>query len=214
MTTLEAERQAFLDAIIAEPEDDALRLIYADWIDDRGESERAKLIRVQIELDQSQYKRCSCIPLRHVRCNHCVLSDRESHLLETVPISDESLRYWNPIWKPAWLRGFVCSIRMDWSDWNARADQITRQHPVEEVRLLTMPVLAEDYAVPGVSPQKYWLEGRSTIDIDTWIARTRREALIQLLKLNWPTIKRFILPDARLDAAEAIPQAENTVHRY
>jgi uncharacterized protein (TIGR02996 family) len=42
--------RAFLDAIIEDPEDDTPRLVYADWLDEQGESERAELIRLQIEL--------------------------------------------------------------------------------------------------------------------------------------------------------------------
>ncbi len=40
----------FLAAIRAAPDDDAPRLIYADWLDEHGEPERAELIRVQCEL--------------------------------------------------------------------------------------------------------------------------------------------------------------------
>jgi uncharacterized protein (TIGR02996 family) len=40
---------AFIRAIVDRPDDDAPRLIYADWLDDRGESDRAELIRIQIE---------------------------------------------------------------------------------------------------------------------------------------------------------------------
>src|SRR5437868_14865571 len=42
--------EAFIQAIIADPDDDAPRLIYADWLDEQGESERAEFIRVQIAL--------------------------------------------------------------------------------------------------------------------------------------------------------------------
>jgi uncharacterized protein (TIGR02996 family) len=41
---------AFLQAVIADPDDDAPRLIYADWLDEQGQSERAEFIRVQCEL--------------------------------------------------------------------------------------------------------------------------------------------------------------------
>jgi uncharacterized protein (TIGR02996 family) len=41
---------AFLADIIAHPADDAPRLIYADWLEDNGEEERAEFIRVQCEL--------------------------------------------------------------------------------------------------------------------------------------------------------------------
>jgi uncharacterized protein (TIGR02996 family) len=39
-----------LQAIIDNPDDDALRLVFADWLEDHGELERAEFIRVQIEL--------------------------------------------------------------------------------------------------------------------------------------------------------------------
>jgi uncharacterized protein (TIGR02996 family) len=42
--------QAFLQAIIEGPDDDAPRLVYADWLDDHGQPERADFIRVQCEL--------------------------------------------------------------------------------------------------------------------------------------------------------------------
>ena len=40
----------FLAAIRAAPDDDAPRLIYADWLDEHGQPERAEFIRVQCEL--------------------------------------------------------------------------------------------------------------------------------------------------------------------
>ncbi|HVK11360.1 MAG TPA: TIGR02996 domain-containing protein [Gemmataceae bacterium] len=40
----------FLAAIRAAPADDAPRLVYADWLDERGQPERAEFIRVQCEL--------------------------------------------------------------------------------------------------------------------------------------------------------------------
>src|SRR5262245_17894644 len=45
-----AHHQAFLPDIIANPDDDAPRLIYADWLEENGEPERAEFIRVQCEL--------------------------------------------------------------------------------------------------------------------------------------------------------------------
>ena len=42
--------QALLSAIIADPDDDRPRLVYADWLEEHGQRDRARLIRVQIEL--------------------------------------------------------------------------------------------------------------------------------------------------------------------
>jgi uncharacterized protein (TIGR02996 family) len=47
--------EAFLRAICADPDDDAPRLIYADWLDERGrpgDTERAEFIRVQVEKER------------------------------------------------------------------------------------------------------------------------------------------------------------------
>jgi uncharacterized protein (TIGR02996 family) len=41
---------AFLRAILADPSDDGPRLVYADWLDERGQAARAEFIRVQCEL--------------------------------------------------------------------------------------------------------------------------------------------------------------------
>ena len=36
---------AFLQAIIANPDDNALLLVYADWLEEHGQPERAEIIR-------------------------------------------------------------------------------------------------------------------------------------------------------------------------
>jgi uncharacterized protein (TIGR02996 family) len=41
---------AFLQGIIESPDDDAPRLVYADWLDEHGQPERAEFIRAQIDL--------------------------------------------------------------------------------------------------------------------------------------------------------------------
>jgi uncharacterized protein (TIGR02996 family) len=38
---------SFLQSIIESPDDDGPRLIYADWLDEHGDSDRAEFIRVQ-----------------------------------------------------------------------------------------------------------------------------------------------------------------------
>jgi uncharacterized protein (TIGR02996 family) len=47
-----SDEAAFLDAIRANPESDAPRLVYADWLDEHGQSERAEFIRAQIASDR------------------------------------------------------------------------------------------------------------------------------------------------------------------
>src|SRR3954469_1413723 len=42
--------EAFLSDIRANPEDDGVRLIFADWLEEHGRPQRAEFIRVQVEL--------------------------------------------------------------------------------------------------------------------------------------------------------------------
>jgi uncharacterized protein (TIGR02996 family) len=47
---MSADRQALLDALRDEPDNDRLRLVYADWLDDNGEHARAEYVRLCHEL--------------------------------------------------------------------------------------------------------------------------------------------------------------------
>ncbi len=44
---------AFLEAVIAAPDDDAPRLLYADWLEEHDDPDRAEFIRVQCSLDRT-----------------------------------------------------------------------------------------------------------------------------------------------------------------
>jgi uncharacterized protein (TIGR02996 family) len=46
---MSATEQELLAAIWARPLEDAPRLIYADWLDERGDAPRAEFVRVQVE---------------------------------------------------------------------------------------------------------------------------------------------------------------------
>ena len=45
-----SDEAALLAAIFANPDEDTPRLVYADWLDEHGQPERAEFIRVQVEL--------------------------------------------------------------------------------------------------------------------------------------------------------------------
>lgn len=85
----------FLAAIRAEPEDDAPRLIFADWLDENGEPERAEFVRLQIELANIRCDSCKGkgsyslhtaggYGMRDIPCDECTsksLRRRERELL-------------------------------------------------------------------------------------------------------------------------------------
>jgi len=51
-----ADRDMFLAAIHAAPDDDAPRLVFTDWLEENGEEERAEFIRIQIAMKQEYEK--------------------------------------------------------------------------------------------------------------------------------------------------------------
>lgn len=48
------EEAGFQSAIVAERDDDTHRLVFADWLDDHGESDRAAFLRAQIQLTRTE----------------------------------------------------------------------------------------------------------------------------------------------------------------
>lgn len=48
------DRDAFLAAIIAQPDDDTARLVFADWLQENGQETRAEFIRTQIRAVQAE----------------------------------------------------------------------------------------------------------------------------------------------------------------
>jgi uncharacterized protein (TIGR02996 family) len=67
-----------LQAILESPDDDDVRLIYADWLEDHGDDARAQFIRMQILVHQHN-------PYRNTSCG-CEMCD------EAKRIRDELLR--------------------------------------------------------------------------------------------------------------------------
>lgn len=55
MPTIPTDQQSFLAAIISEPDEDTHRLVYADWLDEHGDPDRAEFIRVQCEWERLKF---------------------------------------------------------------------------------------------------------------------------------------------------------------
>lgn len=57
-------RDALLAAVAEQPEDDAPRLVMADWLDDNGDPARAEFIRTQLEVRRLDFYSAHCAALR------------------------------------------------------------------------------------------------------------------------------------------------------
>jgi uncharacterized protein (TIGR02996 family) len=97
--------RAFLDDIIAHPEDDAPRLIYADWLDEHGDEARAEFIRVQVALAKKRLP-AGAGPRRD-------LQRREKALFrENGPRWAEAYGRWGSKDLVHWRRGFPWEARI------------------------------------------------------------------------------------------------------
>lgn len=81
------EYAPFLAAIIASPEDDTPRLIFADWLEEHGDAARAECIRGQIELVR-QYGRETVDPALQSRIN-ALLWEHTQHWTDELPHMEE-----------------------------------------------------------------------------------------------------------------------------
>ncbi len=115
---------ALLRAVLADPEDDAPRLIYADWLDEHGQSARAEFIRVQVALAR----------LAEDDPGRTDLSRRERALLAAhrtawaAPLDGAALSW-------TFRRGFIEEVALAAANFLRRGDRLFAVAPVRGVRL-------------------------------------------------------------------------------
>jgi uncharacterized protein (TIGR02996 family) len=141
------EADAFLDAIFDHPDDDTPRLVYADWLQEHGQDDRAEFIRVQ------------CAAARMPGGDKERLKKEKAAARLFKAHKEE---WFGPLWKkfsstkPAVShcridRGFITSLRGDVRDVVALADRIAKFAPclhaveVTHVRADLAPLLAEQF---------------------------------------------------------------------
>lgn len=145
MTNTEA---GLLDDIIANPADDVPRLIYADWLEDHGQDERAEFIRVQI--DEMTKHTCKCAPALFVSpgCPTCKLvkpmRSRNRSLLTKLADAFRPQVPWSwsvSIFTPTRdtprsiiRRGFLAEVHAPLSVLREHLPRLVREQPLEAVR--------------------------------------------------------------------------------
>ncbi|HEY7427860.1 MAG TPA: TIGR02996 domain-containing protein [Gemmataceae bacterium] len=141
----QSHADAFLEAILQDPDDDTPRLIFADWLEEQGDSRsaaRAELIRVQCMLADGPLS-----PRRRIES-----ARRQQEILEefsdewTRPLHD-LVRNWN------FHRGFIDEVAL-WSEtFLACADRLFRQAPIQHMRLWThfVPVGVQQLSVAALA---------------------------------------------------------------
>lgn len=116
-----------LAQVIARPDDDGPRLVYADWLDDLGDHPRAEFIRVQLALAK----------LPDTDRRRAALADREERLLNQfgsnwiAPLAGLATA-------PIFGRGFVHGVNQTARQFLTRADHLFALAPIRELHLLDL----------------------------------------------------------------------------
>jgi len=121
------DNRAFLEAIADAPTDDALRLIYADWLEEHGMVARAEFIRVQCALAQKAMYDPSRLPL--VKREQALL---EEHGAEWArPVAPIVRAY-------TFHRGFVDSVAIGARKLLLHGEKLFQSGPIRHVKVLRL----------------------------------------------------------------------------
>jgi uncharacterized protein (TIGR02996 family) len=128
-----ADERALLDAVIAEPDADGPRLVYADWLQHYGDVVRGELIAVQ----------CALARLDNI-AEHNRLKTRDFELVEhhgntwcaEVGIGDVRNNWHPSVWAADFQRGFIEAIEMPAHAFASVVPPLFALEPVRELRLI------------------------------------------------------------------------------
>jgi uncharacterized protein (TIGR02996 family) len=123
-------REALLQAVLAEPEEEAPRLIYADWLEEQGrpeDADRAEFIRVQIELAHAteQTARTKQLLKREKELWNAHKAQWLAHLPPHLR-NKRGLRF---------HRGFLEELSLPPASWAKHGARLFGQNPLFRVRL-------------------------------------------------------------------------------
>ena len=119
-----SQHEAFLQSILEAPNDDAPRLVYADWLDDHGDGDRAEFIRVQCRLarlDPYDPER------RELR--------RREYELHAEHWGEWAAPFVGRVERWRFRRGFVEQIRCDGRQFLKEAKRLLELAPIRELLL-------------------------------------------------------------------------------
>jgi len=166
------EQEAFLHAILDAADDDTPRLVYADWLEEHGQAERAEFIRLQIERNR--------LPPNDDR--HPELLAREKQL------ERQHGSTWLGSSPPGvgvtgFVRGFPECIGLplrNWPEWNLSPTVLHDMEPV----LDRFPIRTfQAYQLLGCAPAHYPPSARQ-------VYPTRGQTGLELLA-TWPSLRRL-----------------------
>ena len=117
------EADDFLNAILDAPDDDAPRLLFADWLEERGDPDRAEFIRVQIAL------------ARQPAADGAAALRARQHVLQARHDAEWSGPVGGVAFAWDYGRGFIEAVEARAEAFLDGADELFRRAPVRRVRL-------------------------------------------------------------------------------
>lgn len=113
----------FLDAILSDPLDDTVRLVYADWLEENGQHQRAVETRWMVTHPQNSWV-CLCFQ-HNGKCPACQIVPECQSIPRRADAPKETPYVIN--------RGMVSEVRMTLALFLEQAETLFRQFPIERV---------------------------------------------------------------------------------
>jgi uncharacterized protein (TIGR02996 family) len=181
------EATGFMAAIRANPADDTVRLVYADWLQERGGEARAEYIRLYIssrhmtgdELARAGFR----LSALYHRVIHPLLDGWATHSGRDGGNSS-----------PHMDRGFIAQIRCTWEAWAAHGDGLLAVEWVPRVVFDTCPEFGGD-------EDDVWLVGDPAkvrvpwVDVIDHARREKCGPATSVLRLRYGTSIAFEMPE-------------------
>jgi uncharacterized protein (TIGR02996 family) len=124
-----SDGEALLRAVVENPADDGVRLVYADWLEENGDAERGEFIRMQVEMARLPADDLAREPLRERLRRVSSRLDEWRRALPRLPGVN-----WQRFW-----RGFVSGAAVDhWGHFRRQADRLFAATPVQFLRFLKL----------------------------------------------------------------------------
>lgn len=147
VAVLSADELALLAACRVDPLNDVPRLVYADWLEERGEDTRSLFIRLQIGLERGAYCDPLCRPGNHRhKYNGCTAIDRRRAMrrLFGANVRDWHKRAWPDAdatrWRIQRLKYDTAGpITLEYQGWQGNIYATWRRGFIEQVRLPSHP---------------------------------------------------------------------------
>ena len=145
-----AEAAALLRAVLEDPADDAVRLVYSDWLEEHGQPLRAEFIRVQIQVAELRLGLATGASEEELAKDsfYQALRQRERKLLGSVlaeGVTCNGYRWSEPLHDleiqvgyfrhEDFRRGFLAAVGLRRDHLLTHAAELFASHPFTEVRL-------------------------------------------------------------------------------